>query len=338
MRVVSLQASGRFAVEERALPPLPAGHARVRIGAAGVCSSDVARSHGGAYHHPLVLGHELAGVVEDGGETGVAPGTRVTIFPLLPCFSCDSCAEEEYARCRDYDYFGSRRDGGFGTHLDVPTWNLLPVPDGVSLDDAALTEPLAVVVHALERLGGEGEVAILGAGFLGLLAAQILHRRGRPVTLLGRHPEKMARALGATTVPEPEHDSFVAAHSDAFSCVLEAVGAPATLRRSLALAAPGGTVVWMGNPSADVELPQALVSRVLRKELAVRGTWNSRYRGRAESDWTAALGLMREGVRPSALVTRRVDLDGVGPLLGRLHEHKAGRVHAPELKALVVVE
>ncbi len=348
MRAVTLTSPGHFALDEHPAPPLAAGLVRVAMRAAGVCSSDIARAHGAAYHHPLVLGHELAGVVlAHGAEVTGAPtlGVPVTIFPLLPCFSCGPCAHEEYARCRDYDYLGSRRDGGFATHVDAPAWNLMPLPDGVSLADGALTEPLAVVVHALGRLGLEpgsaaaGPLAILGAGFLGLLAVAVLRvtHPGLAVTVLGRHPDKLARAaaLGAATVGPDTHADVADA---SFPLVLEAAGAPATFAASVRLAAPGGAVVWMGNPSGDVTLPRGLASQVLRKELTVRGTWNSTYRGASPSDWTRALALMAgtDGapVRPTRFVTRTVDLAGVPGLLADLHaaKHSGG---STELKALV---
>jgi len=335
VRVVSLIAPGELVVEERPSRVLADGEVRVAMRAAGVCSSDLPRAHGGAYFTPLVLGHELAGVVAEGA--GLAPGTPVTIFPLLPCFACGPCHEEEYARCGDYSYLGSREDGGFATEVVAPAWNLLPVPPGVSLTDAALTEPLAVVVHALDRLGlpaaRPATLAIVGDGFLALLAVAVLART-RPdveVTVVGRRPSKLARAaaLGARTTTEAD---------GAWDFVLEAVGAPPTLTAALALAAPGGTVVWMGNPSADVTLPRDLTWRVLRKELTLRGSWNSRYRGRAPSDWTVALQLMADGLRPTDFVTTTSDLAGLPGLLADLQARKLDPDVPSELKALVRID
>lgn len=332
MRVVSLIAPGELVVEERPSVPLQEGEVRVAMRAAGVCSSDLPRAHGGAYFTPLVLGHELAGVVASGP---LPVGTPVTIFPLLPCFSCGPCGEEEYARCADYSYLGSRTDGGFATEVVAPAWNLLPVPDGVALADAALTEPLAVVVHALDRLGVKvarpgATLAIVGDGFLALLAVAILARTRPdiPVTVVGRRPGKLARAaaLGAATTTEPD---------GTWDLVLEAVGAPATLRSALALASPGGTVVWMGNPSDDVTLPRDLTWRVLRKELTLRGSWNSRYRGAAPSDWTVALQLMADGLRPTDFVTATTDLRGLPGLLAELQAKRLDPAVPSELKALV---
>ena len=182
MRSVVLVENGRFTIEHRPDSEPALDECLIRIHAAGICSSDVPRAFNrGAYSYPLVMGHELAGIVEKCGSSVSTfhPGDRVTVFPLLPCFQCDACAREAYAQCRNYGYYGSRRDGGFAERLAVKTWNLLKVPDTVSLDDAALTEPTAVVVHALGRLGlldgaAAGELCILGSGFLGLIAVQAL--------------------------------------------------------------------------------------------------------------------------------------------------------------------
>lgn len=321
MKAVTLMAPGDLRVTEHPDSPVPDGLVRVRIGAAGVCSSDVPRAHGGAYHHPLVLGHELAGTVGD---------RRVVVFPLLPCHACGPCAEAEYARCRDYDYFGSRRDGGFAEHLDVPEWNLLDVPDGVSLDDAALCEPTAVVIHALDRLG-PGPVAVVGCGFLGLLAVALLRHSGRAVTVLGRHEAKLdrARAFGADAVAADE--AWLTAHDSTFAAVLQAAGSPDSFRASLRLAAPGGSVVWMGNPEQDLALPRDAVSQLLRKEITVAGTWNSRWPG----DWSGALGMMSRGLRPSVFVTETVDLDGLPALITQYWMRKQGRTSTASIKGLV---
>ena len=321
MRAVTLTSPGRFEVQDRPLPPLADGWVRVRIAAAGVCSSDVPRAHGGAYFHPLVLGHELAGTAGD---------RRVVVFPLLPCFACSSCDASEYARCRDYDYFGSRRDGGFAEILDVPEWNLMDVPDGVSLADAALCEPTAVVMHALERLG-PGDVAIVGSGFLGLLATAMLTFLGRTVTVLGRHEAKLerARSFGATAVRAD--DAWLDAHEAAFPAVLQAAGSATSFRQSLRLAAPGASVVWMGNAEEEVALPAGLVSQVLRKELTVAGTWNSRW----PHDWAEALQAMQRGLKPSTFVTEEVDLDGVGALIGAYQARKAAGASTASIKGLV---
>jgi L-iditol 2-dehydrogenase len=354
LKSVVLVDNAKLEVAERGESALAAENCRIAVHAAGVCSSDVPRAFDrGAYFFPLVMGHELAGTVLEAGTgadgaAGFAPGDRVTVFPLLPCRNCEACAREAYAQCHDYSYYGSRRHGGFAERLDVRTWNLLQVPDKVALEDAALCEPTAVVVHALRRLGvlnGETtrrELVVLGGGFLGLIAAQIvaLAAPDITVTVLDRNEFKLeiAKLTGADTVllrEPPDWQAYGVANEGRFPLVLEAAGAPATYENALRLAARKGAVVWMGNISGDLNLPADLVSRVLRKELAILGAWNSEYHGEAPSDWTAALDFMAAGLHPSGLVSLTVDLDGLPTTLRRLHDHKQ-RITEEELIKVMV--
>jgi len=114
---------------------------------------------------------------------GILAGRPRGSISVVPCGRCDACHNKHYARCRSYDYYGSRRHGGFAQYLNVKIWNLLPLPRNLDFDNAALVEPVAVVLHALDRAGvlttpnasTNGEIVIVGAGFLSLVAAQMLH-------------------------------------------------------------------------------------------------------------------------------------------------------------------
>ena len=136
---------------------------------------------------PTVCGHEFAGIVDacGPGVDGFTPGDPVVVFPLLWCGTCSACEQGKYVQCRDYDYLGSRSDGAFAEYVVAPKANLIRVPQGVTLEEAAMTEPAAVALHAVRRaqtsLAGK-TVAIFGAGPIGLMTAQ------------------WARIMGATTV------------------------------------------------------------------------------------------------------------------------------------------
>lgn len=137
---------------EKPVPDL--GEVLVSVKAAGICGSDIPRIYKtGAHRHPLIPGHEFSGVVEELGADVDAGwlGKRVGIFPLIPCGKCLPCANRLYEMCRNYDYLGSRRDGGFAEYVAVPAECLLELPKQVSFAEAAMLEPMAVAAHAMRR-------------------------------------------------------------------------------------------------------------------------------------------------------------------------------------------
>jgi L-iditol 2-dehydrogenase len=340
--------NGVIEVQDRAPIELADDEVEVAISRGGVCSSDIERGfNDGAYNYPLVMGHEIAGKVSAtaSSECGFDIGQRVAIFPLLPCFMCVSCKAKKYALCRDYSYYGSRRDGGFATHLGVRCWNLMKLPDEVSMDDAALIEPTAVVVHAIKKLKlslDSKQVCVIGAGFLGLLAVMYVRHQfpDCAITLIDRNAYKLAVCsdTGVTGVMLDGDDAwanYVEAKSSTFSKVIEFVGNPDTFRHSIELCEQGGTIVWVGNMSDDLVLPKAMVSAVLRKELSILGSWNSFYKGELQCDWQDTINLMVKGFRPSQLVTTRISIDELQHNLQRLYDHKMRRAEFRTIKVMV---
>ena len=310
---------------ERIPRPQPADdEVLVKVGFCGICGSDIPRTFvKGTYHFPTVCGHEFAGTVEARGPKvkDYAPGDRVVVFPLLWCGRCPSCELGNYVQCSDYDYYGSRRDGAFTEYVAVPPKNLIPVPDGVSMEAASMTEPAAVALHALKRAGGSfvGEtVVVFGAGPIGLMAAQWARMMGAAQLLLfDLIPQKleMAKRLGfdlafnAREVDAVEKIKQLTGGHGAEVCV-EGAGVPITLNQALSAARVNGRVVIMGNPSADVSLPAGLISQAMRRELDILGTWNSAFSAAGNNDdWRAVLAAAAAGsVDLDSLVTHRVPL------------------------------
>ena len=181
MKALVLEENGRLVWREHELRRVE-GWYRMRIAAAGICGSDLGRGFkGGAYHYPLVMGHEFSAVVEEtpvGGK--YAPGTLAAVYPLLPCGKCAACAKGWIQLCGHYDYFGSRRDGAFAEELYVPESHIIPVPDGVTAEEAAMTEPAAVAYHGTHGFEVEkgAKALVIGGGPIGLIAAQWLRIRG----------------------------------------------------------------------------------------------------------------------------------------------------------------
>ena len=329
MKALVLESNGRLRYQT-VLDPQPApDECLLAVRAAGVCSSDIPRAFAhGAYHTPLIMGHEFAGEVVACGAavTGIEVGQPMAVFPLLPCFDCPACARQRWAQCRQYDYYGSRRDGGFSQFIAVKAWNLLPIPEGCEVALAALCEPLAVCLHTFKAIPPEvnGRLAIIGAGFMGLCLAHLAQQSGRfpEICLLDRNQFKldMAAGFGWQTVllAEGERPSL-----DPFDAVIEASGAVATYQLSLALADHGAHVIWLGNISDDWRLRQQEISSVLRRELTIHGVWNSTYQPHgAPSDWTEALALICTAGWLPGLVSHWLPLAEGPAVLAALHDIK----------------
>jgi L-iditol 2-dehydrogenase len=279
---------GDLRFEDAPLPPLNHGEALVRVSRAGVCSSDVSRIlTSGAYHYPIILGHEFSGTVErvrDDCDTALV-GKRVGVFPLIPCLSCASCRRGAYETCDDYSYIGSRRDGAFAEYVAVPTWNLIELPDTMTFDEAALLEPAAVALHSVRRLdlAEIGSVAVVGTGPIGRLIVRWLRIFGMTdVTPVGRRDKPSRR----------------------FDACVEAVGSVDALRGCMERVRPNGLLVLVGNPAADFNVDQKLYWKILRKQLTVRGSWNASF----PNDWRDAIAHAQQ-LRLSEFVSHSRNFD-----------------------------
>jgi len=350
MRHAVLEKNKRIIISEFREKELLPDECEVRIEAAGLCSSDIHRAYGGgAYFYPLVMGHEIAGVLSRiGPDVGndFKVGDKVTIFPLLPCFKCEACAQKLYALCQDYDYYGSRRFGGFTEKLNVKKWNLVKIPECVEVEDGALVEPTAVVLHALDKLkifpNDVKSICILGAGFLGLIAVQVISKYYPrcKVSLVDRNQFKLniGALNGATTHlvnDTSSWENFLHEEADSFDRVIELVGSPDTFSGAISVARPCSHIVWAGNISRDLNLSQDQVSSILRKELTISGSWNSVYKGEKVCDWEKTLKFMSEGLKPSDLVSLRIGLDEINETLEKLHAHKQRKDKYDVIKVLV---
>lgn len=309
MKAYVLHGIGDLRCEDCPMPELRPGWALIKVSAAGICSSDIPRIfEKGTYHFPTSPGHEFCGVVERTAnpEDSGWVGRRVGVFPLIPCMACPSCARGEYETCSNYDYVGSRRDGGFAEYAAAPVWNLIQLPGEISDVQGALLEPAAVALHAVRRadIRPHSSVCVVGTGGIGLLAGQWARRCGADrVVIKGRSCEKeaLARRCGLDyTGVTPE---------ERFDRVIEAVGSSAALEESLTLAAPGGRVVLMGNPDGSKTLAQNVYWQILRKQLTLSGTWNSSHGG-VDSDWEASVRAIAQGaLGVEKIVTHIVDKD-----------------------------
>jgi L-iditol 2-dehydrogenase len=223
----------------------------------------------------------------------------------------------EYAQCSDYDYYGSRRDGAYAEYLAVKEWNLVPF-DGISYEEAAMCEPAAVALHAvgLADIKVGDTVAIFGAGPIGMMLALWSKASGASrVIMCDIDPLKVQFAAGmgfdavnTTETDAAEYIKSVTGGRGADACI-EGAGATQTWESSIKAVRSFGHVVCMGNPFGDMTLTQGTYSQLLRKQLTIRGTWNSSYND-AHNDWRTALDAITKrivDVRP--LITHRFALE-----------------------------
>lgn len=330
MEAIVLHAVGDLRYERIPAPPVEPGKARVRIGFCGVCGSDIPRCFSkGTYRFPTVCGHEFAGTIEAVGEgvTKFVVGDRVAVFPLLWNDDHPACEEGKYAQSDGYDYLGSRSDGAFSEYVLAPERNLIRVPDSVSLEEAAMTEPAAVALHAVRRarLRLGDTVAIFGLGPIGLMVAQWARSMGASkIALFDVLSAKLdlAKALGFTDVfdssklePSKATDELTGGRGVHVS--IEAAGVPQTMTAAMQVARRAGRVVLLGNPAKDVTIPAALLSQCMRREIDILGTWNSDYSVHGDDDdWRTVLAAMASGALDlKPLITHRVPLsDGIAAL------------------------
>lgn len=324
MKACVLHAIGDLRLEDLPTAMPQKGEALVRVAACGVCGSDIPRVFTkGTYQFPLVPGHEFSGVVEAVGS-GVDPvwkGRRVAVFPLIPCRNCAACEIGAYAQCQDYDYLGSRCDGAFAEYVTAPVANLVPVPEDLSLEEAAMAEPAAVAAHALGRAGLElgDNVLIFGAGPIGLLLGQWAEAWGAGKVMLvdiDLAKLRFARAQGFLhlfdATPGGVEEWVKTKTGRGADVVIEGSGSPAAFEQCMGAARPFGAVVLMGNPVGSMTLSQPAYWAILRRELRVLGTWNSSFAELPRNEWKLALDFMASGrLKVQPLITHRTGLDGL---------------------------
>jgi 2-desacetyl-2-hydroxyethyl bacteriochlorophyllide A dehydrogenase len=274
----------------------------VHVRSSSICGSDL---HLLAYGpQPFVLGHEFAGVLDDGTPVAVDPGNQ--------CGVCALCAGGLRHLCADNPILGVGLDGGFAERVRVRPDALVPLPAGVPVEHACLVEPLGVAIHGMAVAGIEGgeRVAVVGAGSIGLAAVAAAAVNRCDVALEARHDAQRTAGerLGARGPADGEYD-----------VVFEAAGSQSAIDRALELVRHGGTVVFLSTFWEPVTLP-ALPA--MMKEATLRWAFTYAQHGGGRDLDTAAALLARRPEIAEALITHRLPLDAA-PEAFRLAEQRA---------------
>ncbi|MCD4830519.1 MAG: galactitol-1-phosphate 5-dehydrogenase [Anaerohalosphaeraceae bacterium] len=338
MKSLLLKSNSILKYTDVEIPTIDNDECLISVKHAGICESDITRAYDcGAYFYPLVMGHEISGIVDKvGGDVkDFKKGDKVAVFPLMPCNKCQFCLSQDYIFCNDYDYYGSRRNGGFAEFIAVKSWNLFKLPDDMPLEQAVLLEPVAVAIHAARKmeLGGTQNVVILGAGLIGLVIAIYLSERidaGKIIVFdRNKHKLDMAARFGLCVVNSNGRDwlqSLKKRINNGAEYIIESCGASLTYNLSIELAAVGGNLLWVGNIKDDLTIEKKTVSSILRKELKIQGVWNSRYTHSKDDDWNHALEFIRGCPHFSDIIPHRFLLSDGQAVFEKIHLHKTGQV------------
>ncbi len=283
MKALKIQGQRQLVIEDMCRPDAGNGRILIRVHACGICGSDLHLWNDSEGFEGLVLGHEFAGTVEDPGSFGddFRNGDPVTVIPLAPCGTCQACREGRYHVCRRSDGVGWGEDGACSHFYAADARWVRKLPKSLGLDEAALLEPAAVVLHGLlsADLKTDDRVLVAGAGPIGLLTAHIAKALGAGFVALSElNPVRIegARVLGdADEVYRADEDDWKAPYGDpegrGFDLFVDCTGAAPAINTGLDLIREEGKVLLLGVSLKPVPLD---TMKILLREARIVGSAN----------------------------------------------------------------
>ena len=307
---------GQFAYETRPAPALAAGQALLKIRRIGICGTDLHAFEGTQpfFSYPRVLGHELAGeLVDTGGAEGFAVGEAVTFIPYFNCGHCIACRMGKPNCCTHMQVCGVHVDGGMAELLTVPT-RLLVHGEGLSYDELALVEPLAIGAHGVRRAGVQpGEVVlVIGAGPIGLGVMEFARIAGAEVIALDINEQRLAfcrEKLGVAhtlnaLAPDVHEQLAAITNGDMPTVVIDATGSQKAILNAFQYLAHGGRFVLVGLQKGDISFSHP---EFHKREATLMSSRNA-----TREDFEHVINSMKQGlVKPATYITHRVDFGAV---------------------------
>jgi 2-desacetyl-2-hydroxyethyl bacteriochlorophyllide A dehydrogenase len=302
---------GRLLLEQRPAPRPDSGHALVRPRRVGMCGTDYHIFEGKHpfLQYPRVMGHELAvEVIEAPAESRLSPGEVCVVNPYLSCGRCIACRAGKPNCCVNISVLGVHQDGGLVGLLSVPAANLIRAP-GLSADECATVEFLAVGAHAVRRgaVTGRDRVLVVGAGPIGLGVALFARLSGASVTVFDRDAERAAAAhsiAGVATLSAGSDASeavVTLTRGDGFDVVFDATGNQAAMERGFEFVAHGGRYVLVGVVKDPITF---MDPDFHRKEMALFASRNA-----TSEDFERVITAISDRVVPvGRLITHRTSL------------------------------
>jgi len=300
-------------VQERDRPTPGPNQVRVRVHSAGLCGSDAhAYRYEGGYEWipiPRVMGHEYSGTVDVVGEdvTDFEPGDRVIEEPIHHCGRCFQCRNGQENVCQNFSITGMHRDGAYMDYTLVDPEHLHPIPDGVPLRDAAITEPTSIATRAVltQSVTAPGDTVLVeGPGPIGVLVAAVAHSIGADVVVSGLAQDAKARLpvvdeLGIDTVnvEETPIEDVADERTDGigFDVVFDTTGHRSGVETAADVVRKGGQVVVVGLPGDPSEI---FMTPLVRGEVDLETSYGSNW-----TDFERALRLMeQDAIDPATIM------------------------------------
>ena len=315
MLTVICETPGTLRAEDRPMPSRGDGEVLLRVKRVGVCGTDLHIFTGTQPYlsYPRVMGHELSGIVEETpAGSHLAPGDTVYVMPYLSCGLCVACRQGKTNCCVNLQVLGVHRDGAFTEYLSVPQ-GFVHKAEGVSLDQAAMVEFLAIGAHAARRAGvREGQrVLVVGAGPIGMAAMIFCGLRGAQVTALDSRRDRLDFCAKHLQTPacvqvgdDDEQRLADLTGGEFFDVVFDATGNPKAMERGFKFVAHGGTYVLISIVGATISFSDP---EFHKRETTLLGSRNA-----TTEDFETVLTAMRAGLVPdAALNTHRLALADV---------------------------
>lgn len=286
MKAIKLEKPWDISMVEAEKPTPKKGEALLKIVTAGVCGSDIGALRGtnGLVSYPRVIGHELAGIIEQIDEDnpkGLKVGDRVIVDPYLYCGHCYPCSIKRTNCCTDLKVLGVHVDGGMAEYFCHPADMLMKIPDEMDFVLAAMAEPLTISLHGIHRgdLKSGEFCAIYGAGPIGLLAGMAAEAYGAHVIMIDLVQERLdfAKSVGIEYIINSANEDVVSKVSEITKgnmahLVMECTGANACIRGCLDIVCNAGRITFTGWPKNETALPTDMITK---KEVDIRGARTS---------------------------------------------------------------
>lgn len=319
MKAIVVEKANKVILKEVPIPNPDKGYARIKVSACAICATDLELIGGNIpANYPIIPGHEWSGVVDAVSDDSYSDWLEkpVTGSNDISCLTCDECKRGNIRYCKSFEEIGFRRNGAYAEYLTVPVHNLVEIPEGISFEEAALSEPLAVAIGVLEKAQARlGEtLLIFGAGSIGLCILVVAKAMGlNKITVCASSQNRLdiAKKMGAFRTLASNNTNIIEEmkkiHPDGTDIVCDATGMEECIVNGIKLTRKGGRLLLAGysrGKSMNIRIDDIHVNNI--KVIGAGNNWNVHKK---------AVALMEShAVDISMLITERI----------QLHQYKYG--------------